>query len=163
VKNAGWQDGTWLSWAGADDDSSRHSRPVGYLAVGAACGMQGLRSSLMAYDDDLAHRIRELLGGESGVSEQPMFGGLAFMVGGSMAVAASGQGGVLVRVDPADTDGLLAFTKADAAVMSGRRMRGWVRVAPEYLRNKRQLAAWVQRGVDCARSLPVKGQGRSRR
>ncbi len=132
-------------------------------AAGAVRGRQVLRSVRMAYDKDLADRIRELVGGESGVSEQAMFGGLAFLVDGNTAIAASGQGGVLVRVDLADSDGLVASTKAEAAVMGGRTMRGWLRVAPEHLRTKRQLAPWVQRGVDYARSLPAKGRGRSRR
>lgn len=122
-----------------------------------------LRFLLVAYDEDLANRIRELVGGESGVSEQMMFGGLAFLVDGNMAITASGRGGVLVRVDPAVSDRLIDSTKAEVAVMGGRRMRGWLRVAPEHLRTKRQLVPWVQRGLDCARSLPVKGRGRSRR
>ncbi len=119
---------------------------------------QGLRSAPMGYDEDLADRVRELVGGESGVSEQAMFGGLAFLVGGNMAIAVSGQGGVLVRVDPADADRLAATTGAEVAVMGGRSMRGWLRVAPRYLRTKRQLAPWVQRGFTYAGSLPVKGR-----
>lgn len=117
----------------------------------------------MAYDEDLADRVRELMGGERGVTEQRMFGGLAFLIDGNMAIAASRQGGVLVRVDPADADGLVASTNADVAVMGGRRMRGWLRVAPEDLQTEHQLAVWVRRGVDRARSLPVKGRARSRR
>jgi len=117
----------------------------------------------MAYDEDLANRLRELVGGEPGVREQSMFGGLAFLVEGNMAIAVSRQGGVLVRVDPTDSDGLVASTGAEVAVMGGRRMRGWLRVAPEHLQTTRQLATWVQRGVGYARSLPVKGRGRSRR
>lgn len=117
----------------------------------------------MAYDEDLADRVRELVDGESGVSERAMFGGLAFLVGGNMAIAVSGQGGVLVRVDPTDADRLVATTRAEVAVMGGRRMRGWLRVAPEHLRTKRQLATWVQRGLNQARSLAVKGQGQPRR
>ncbi len=97
---------------------------------------------------------------ESGVTEQRMFGGLAFLINGNLAIAASGQGGVLVRVDSADSDRLVSSTKAELAVMGGREMRGWLRVAPEHLRTKRQLAPWVQRGVAQARSLPAK---RSRR
>lgn len=117
----------------------------------------------MAYDEDLADRIRELMGSESGVIEQRMFGGLAFLVTGNMAIAASGQGGILVRIDPADADVLVGSTKAVVAIMSGRKMRGWLRVAPEHLSTKRQLTVWVQRGVDNARSLPAKGSGRSHR
>lgn len=145
------------------DNSFQRSYSVGFLAVGGLRGRQALRSLPMVYDEDLANRIRELMGGESGVSEQPMFGALAFLVEGNMAIAASGQGGVLVRVDPADFDRLVASTKADVAVMGGRSMRGWLQVAPEHLRTKRQLATWVQLGVGYARSLPVKGRGRSRR
>ncbi|HEY7606009.1 MAG TPA: TfoX/Sxy family protein [Actinomycetota bacterium] len=110
----------------------------------------------MAYDEDLADRIRELVGGESGVAEQKMFGGLAFLIGGNMAVAASGQGGVLVRVDPDRSDALVATTNAFPMEMRGRQMRGWLRVEPEDVRTKRQLAKWVELGTSYARSLPAK-------
>ena len=82
----------------------------------------------MPYDEDLADRIRELVGGESGLTEQKMFGGLAFLIGGNMAVAASGQGGVLVRVDPGQSDALVASTNARPMEMRGRQMPGWLRV-----------------------------------
>ena len=82
----------------------------------------------MAYDEDLADRIRQLISGEPGVTEQKMFGGLAFLVGGNMAVAASGEGGIMVRVDPAESDALVASTKGSPAVMRGRPMAGWLRV-----------------------------------
>ena len=110
----------------------------------------------MAYDEDLANRVRELIGAEEGVTEKRMFGGLAFLIGGNMSIAASSQGGALVRVDPEDSDAAAARPHASLAVMRGRQMRGWVRVAPEGLRTKRELAAWVRRGVDYARSLPTK-------
>ena len=111
----------------------------------------------MAYDEELAARIRELVAGESGVTEQKMFGGLAFLIGGNMAVAASGQGGgVLVRVDPAQSDTLVATTNARLMEMRGRTMQGWLRVDPEDLRTKRQLAKWVELGARYARSLPAK-------
>jgi TfoX/Sxy family transcriptional regulator of competence genes len=110
----------------------------------------------VAYDEELAERIRELLGGERGVTEQKMFGGLAFLVRGNMAIAASGQGGALVRVDPAESDRLIARTKARPMEMRGRSMRGWLRVDPEDLRTKRQLAKWVELGRTYARSLPAK-------
>jgi TfoX/Sxy family transcriptional regulator of competence genes len=110
----------------------------------------------MAYDQDLADRIRELVGGESGLTERKMFGGLAFLIGGNMAVAASGQGGVLVRVDPAESDALVATTNAQLMEMRGRQMPGWLRVGPEDLRTKRQLARWVELGTSYARSLPAK-------
>jgi TfoX/Sxy family transcriptional regulator of competence genes len=112
----------------------------------------------MAYDEELANRIRELLAGERRLSEQRMFGGLAFLVNGNMAIAASREGGVLVRVDPAASEKLVSSSKANVAVMGGRPMQGWLRVAPDDLRTKRQLSTWVQRGVDYARSLPAKGQ-----
>jgi TfoX/Sxy family transcriptional regulator of competence genes len=110
----------------------------------------------MAYDEELAERIRELLDGEPEVTEKKMFGGLAFLVGGSMAISASGQGGVLVRVDPDESDRLVSTTKAELAVMQRRPMPGWLRVASADLRTKQQLSAWVRRGVGYARSLPAK-------
>jgi TfoX/Sxy family transcriptional regulator of competence genes len=111
----------------------------------------------MAYDEDLADRIRELVAGEEGVTERKMFGGLAFLIGGNMSVAASGQGGLMVRVPPADTDALLAKPHARPFVMRGREMQGWLRVDDEGVRTKRQLEPWVKRGVAYARSLPPKG------
>jgi TfoX/Sxy family transcriptional regulator of competence genes len=110
----------------------------------------------MAYDEDLAERIRELIAAEPGLTEQKMFGGLAFLVGGNMAVAASGQGGVLVHVDPADSDRLVATTNARLMEMRGRSMRGWLRVDEGEVRSKRQLAKWVELGTAYARSLPAK-------
>lgn len=110
----------------------------------------------MAYDEDLADRIRELLADESGVTERRMFGGLAFLVGGHMAVAASGQGGLMVRIDPEATDALLAKPHAEPFEMRGREVQGWLRVDSEGLRTKRQLAPWVTCGVAYARSLPPK-------
>lgn len=114
------------------------------------------RCSPVTYDEKLADQIRELIAGERRLTEQRMFGGLAFLIGGNMAIAASGQGGVLVRVDPEQADELLARTAATAAVMRGRPMRGWLRVAPEHVRTKRQLARWVDLGASYARSLPAK-------
>jgi TfoX/Sxy family transcriptional regulator of competence genes len=110
----------------------------------------------VAYDEEFADRIRELVGSESDLTEQKMFGGLAFLIGGNMAVAASGQGGALVRVDPAQSERLVATTNARLMEMRGRRMRGWLRVDPENLRTKRQLAQWVELGTTYARSLPAK-------
>ena len=110
----------------------------------------------MAYDEALADRIRELIGSESGLTEQKMFGGLAFLIGGNMAVAASGQGGVLVHVDPDESDAFVATTSARLLEMRGRSMRGWLRVDTEDLGTKRQLAKWVELGVAHARSLPAK-------
>ena len=110
----------------------------------------------MAYDEDLADRIRALVATERGVTEKKMFGGLAFLVGGNMAIAASGQGGVLVRVDPEESDRLVRTTKAEVAVMRGRAMPGWLRIASADVRTKPQLAKWVTLGTGYARSLPVK-------
>ncbi len=110
----------------------------------------------MAYDEDLADRIRELLSDVSGLTEKKMFGGLAFLVGGNMAVAASGQGGVLVRVDPAKSDDLVAKTHARPMEMRGREMQGWLRVDSADVRTKRQLEKWVRLGKTYAQSLPPK-------
>lgn len=100
--------------------------------------------------------MRELLADEPDVTEKKMFGGLAFLVGGRMAIAASGQGGVLARVDPASSEGLLRRTKAQPMEMRGREMEGWLRVESADVRTKRQLVKWVERGVGYARSLPPK-------
>jgi TfoX/Sxy family transcriptional regulator of competence genes len=110
----------------------------------------------MAYDEELAARIRELLLDERDVTEKKMFGGLAFLVGGNMAVSASGQGGVMVRVDPAKSDKLVETTNARLVEMRGRPMQGWLRVDAEDVRLKRQLAKWVTLGSSYARSLPAK-------
>jgi len=110
----------------------------------------------MAYDEGLANRIRDLLATERGLSEKKMFGGLAFLVEGNMAVAAMGHGGLLVRVDPAATDGLVETTRATPMVMRGRPMQGWLRLVSEDVRTKRQLTKWVEIGVSFARSLPRK-------
>jgi TfoX/Sxy family transcriptional regulator of competence genes len=110
----------------------------------------------MAYDEDLANRIRELIAGDPDVTEKRMFGGLAFLIGGNMAVSASGQGGLMVRVDPADTDALVSKPHARPFEMRGRAMDGWLRVDAEGVRTRRELEPWVSRGVAYARSLPAK-------
>ena len=110
----------------------------------------------MAYDEDLANRIRELVGGRPGLTEQRMFGGLAFLVGGNMAIAASGQGGIMVRVDPAESESIVAKTSARPMVMRGREMAGWLRVDSDDVRTKRQLSKWVDIGTAFAASLPAK-------
>jgi TfoX/Sxy family transcriptional regulator of competence genes len=110
----------------------------------------------VAYDEELAHRIRGLIAGEADLTEKQMFGGLAFLIGGNMAVAASGQGGLLVRVDPEESDQLVETTKARPFEMRGRSMRGWLRVDSEDLGAESDLAAWVERGTAFARSLPAK-------
>ncbi len=110
----------------------------------------------MAYDEELADRIRELIGGEPDLAETKMFGGLAFLIRGNMAVAASGQGGVLVRVDPAQSDKLVATTSAQLMEMRDRPMRGWLRVDSDDVRTDSELAKWVELGATYARSLPAK-------
>jgi hypothetical protein len=110
----------------------------------------------MAYDEDLANRLRELLAAENGVEEKRMFGGLGFLINGNMAVAASGHGGLMVRVPPEDTDELLAGDHVEPMVMAGREARGWVRVRDDGFATTRQLKTWVIRGVNYAKSLPPK-------
>jgi TfoX/Sxy family transcriptional regulator of competence genes len=110
----------------------------------------------VAYDEDLANRVRELIAGEPELTEKRMFGGLAFLVAGNMAVAASGQGGLMVRVDPEATDALVDKPHAGPFEMRGRPVRGWLRVDADGVQTKRQLEPWVRRGVAYARSLPPK-------
>jgi TfoX/Sxy family transcriptional regulator of competence genes len=110
----------------------------------------------VAYDQKLAERLRELLDSEPRLTEKKMFGGLAFLISGNMAIAASGQGGVLVRVDPAEAATLVDTSHADVAVMRGRPMNGWLRVDSEHVQTKRQLAKWAALGAAYARSLPPK-------
>jgi TfoX/Sxy family transcriptional regulator of competence genes len=110
----------------------------------------------VAYDEKLAGRIRDLIAGEPSLTEQKMFGGLAFLIGGNMAIAASGQGGLLVRVDPAETEALIARSPARPFEMRGKQMAGWLRVDDQDVRTKRELATWVKRGATYARSLPAK-------
>jgi TfoX/Sxy family transcriptional regulator of competence genes len=107
----------------------------------------------VAYDEALAESIRGMIASEPGLTEKKMFGGLAFLVGGNMAVAASGQGGLLVRVDPAESDAFVASSGAEPMVMRGREMAGWLRVDPA---GDDELQTWVERGVSYARSLPPK-------
>ena len=115
----------------------------------------GPADPVVAYDEDIAARVRELTAGERGLTEQKMFGGVGFMIRGNMAVAASGQGGVLVRVDPEEADKHIA-SGAQPMKMRGREMRGWLRVSREDVRTKRQLAKWVTIGTTYAKSLPPK-------
>jgi TfoX/Sxy family transcriptional regulator of competence genes len=110
----------------------------------------------MAYDDDLVHRLRELLVDEDAITEKKMFGGLAFLLHGNMSVSASRNGGLLARIDPADTDAALARPHVELMRMGGRTMDGWITVAPEGLRTKRELAAWVKRSVAFAKTLAPK-------
>ena len=111
----------------------------------------------MAYDEELAERVRKLTGNEPSLTEKKMFGGLAFLIGGNMAVGVSGQGGLLVRVDPEESDGLVASTAAYPMEMRGRQMAGWLRVDSDDVESDDDLAAWVERGTGYARSLPAKG------
>ncbi len=110
----------------------------------------------MAHDEELANRVRELVLIEPGLSEKRMFGGLAFLVDGHMAVSVSGQGGLLLRVDPQETAALLEQPHAQPFQMRGRTMSGWLRIEPEGVQDREGLEAWVARGIDYARSLPPK-------
>jgi TfoX/Sxy family transcriptional regulator of competence genes len=111
----------------------------------------------MAYDEDLANLLREQLADVEGISEKALFGGLAFLLNGNMTVAASGQGGLMVRMDPDAADEALARPHASSFVMRGREMQGWIRVAPEGVRTARQIAPWVRRSLQFVRTLPPKG------
>jgi hypothetical protein len=110
----------------------------------------------MAYDEDLAAHIRALIGPDPDLTEKKIFGGLAFLIRGHMAISASGQGGVLVHVDSGRSAGLVATTKATTAVMQGREIPGWLRVSPEDLASDDDLSRWVDIGIEYARSLPPK-------
>jgi hypothetical protein len=127
-------------WAGAP------GQPLEPLATIAA----------MAYDEVLAGRIRALLAKEPALTEQRMFGGLAFLIGGNMAVSASGQGGALVHVDPEEGQRLIATSAAEPMEMRGRQMRGWLRLDSAQLLSEADLAKWVALGAAHARSLPPK-------
>ncbi len=110
----------------------------------------------MAYDPDLADRIRECLGVQAGLSERKMFGGLAFLINGNMSVSASGSGGLLLRVDPAQTEKLATRAHAARFIMRGHEMNGWLRVDADGVKTRRDLSRWVTISVDYARSLPPK-------
>jgi hypothetical protein len=116
----------------------------------------------VAYDEDLANRIRELIGADTHLTEKKMFGGLAFLLNGNLAVSASGRGGVMVRVNPDQSEALTASGEAEPMIMRGREMPGWLRVAPERVGTKRQLAKWVQLGTAYARTLPAKDAPKSK-
>jgi TfoX N-terminal domain len=124
-------------------DHLRRQSPGGTIAV-------------VPYDEVLADRIRNHIGNDPALAEKKMFGGLAFLIQGNMAVAASGQGGMMVRVDPDQSDALVATTPAQVAVMRGRAMPGWLRLITDDVATRDQLADWVDRGVRYARSLPPK-------
>jgi TfoX/Sxy family transcriptional regulator of competence genes len=110
----------------------------------------------MAYDEELANRIRTVVQEEAGLTERRMFGGLAFLIDGNMAVSASSQGGLLLRIDPADAASLVEAPDVRRFEMRGREMDGWLRVGPEVVDSDSELRAWVSRGVAYARSLPAK-------
>jgi TfoX/Sxy family transcriptional regulator of competence genes len=110
----------------------------------------------MAFDEELADRVRELAGDQDGLTEKRMFGGLAFLVYGNMAVCASSRGGLLVRVDPAETDALVGEPGAHRFEMRGRQMDGWLHLDPDAVSTDRQLEEWVARGIAYASSLPAK-------
>jgi hypothetical protein len=110
----------------------------------------------MPYDEDLVHRLRELLSDETAVTEKKMFGGFAFLLGGHMTVSASRNGGLLARIDPEETDAALARPHASLMQMGGRTMDGWITVAPEGIATKRELAPWVKRSVAFVKTLPPK-------
>jgi TfoX/Sxy family transcriptional regulator of competence genes len=127
-------------------DRSQASRPDRSDAFGILAGM--------AYDERLAERVRQLLADEPGVTEKRMFGGLAFLVEGRMSVSVSGSGGLLLRVDPAEEDHLLAEPHVRRVEMRGRSMTGWLHVLPEAAGTDDELERWTRLGVDRARSLP---------
>jgi TfoX/Sxy family transcriptional regulator of competence genes len=111
----------------------------------------------MAYDEEFAQRIREVLVAEDGIREKAMFGGLAFLLNGNMAVGVSSGGELMVRIAPEDTDDVLAKPHARLFEMGGRSMSGWILVAREGVKTKSQLTPWVRRGLDYAATLPPKG------
>jgi hypothetical protein len=110
----------------------------------------------MAYDEELAARIHDAVADEPGLTEKAMFGGLAFLIHGHMAVSASGQGGMLLRVDPAQTESLVAEPHVRRFEMRGREMDGWLRVDAEAIGTEKELRRWTRHGVAYARSLPPK-------
>jgi hypothetical protein len=112
----------------------------------------------MAYDEELAERIRAEVASDQSVTEMKMFGGLAFLIGGHLAVAASGQGGLMLRCDPDDTEALLHEPGAEEFEMRGKGMRGWLRVDARSVEDDDALRAWVERGTAYARSLPPKSK-----
>ncbi len=110
----------------------------------------------MAYDEELAERIRAEVAGEQDLTEMKMFGGLAFLIGGNMAVGVSGKGGLMIRCDPDETEALLAEPGAQPFEMRNRDMKGWLRVEADAVEDDDALRAWVERGTAYARALPPK-------
>jgi hypothetical protein len=118
--------------------------------------MPALDDQAVAYDEALVSRVRNILGDWPGVTQMQMFGGLAWLVYGNMAVVVRGKGGLLVRVAPADHDAMLAEAGTAAMVMRRRPMRGWITVTPQTCATPSDLARWVQRGLTYALTLPAK-------
>jgi len=110
----------------------------------------------VAYDAGLADRIRQLLADQPGLSEKKMFGGLAFLIEGNMAITASSDGGAMVRVDPQLSDSVLATTGATLVEMRGRTMAGWIRVSPDHLRTDADLVPWIELSTGYVRTLPAR-------
>ena len=132
-------------------------KPVGSAyAGGPSSPARRCETVVVAYDEDLANRIRDIVQDEPGLTEKRMFGGLAFLINGNMAVSASGQGGMLLRIDPVDAPTLIERPEANRVEMRGREMDGWLRIDSSGLTTKRQLESWVARGVSYARLLPSK-------
>ena len=123
-----------------------------FVAVAA----ETLMIDTMAYDEDLANRIRELIASEDGYTEQKMFGGIGFMIDGHMALGVSGQGGLMIHCSKEETEALLAKPGARPFEMRGREMKGWLRVDAESVSTKRALEPWVMQSVAFARALPPK-------
>ena len=110
----------------------------------------------MAYDEELAERVRAEMAGEKGLTEQKMFGGIGFMVGGNMAVGVSGQGGLMIRCDPDATEALMEERGAQPFEMRNKEMKGWLRVEADAVEDDDALRTGVARGTSYARSLPPK-------
>jgi len=110
----------------------------------------------MAYDEILANRLREALSGQPKLTEKAMFGGLAFLINGNMSVAASGQGGLLLRIDPTEAERFSGEPHASRAVMGGREMDGWLRIDEAALDDEATFTRWVERGIARSRALPPK-------
>jgi hypothetical protein len=110
----------------------------------------------VAFDEGLAVRVRELIEHERGLTEKRMFGGLAMLLDGSMAVVIRGRGGLMVRVDPGEYDAVQTEPGAAPAEMRGRPMRGWITVSEFGYATDADLRRWVARGVDAARKAPRK-------
>ncbi|MFZ5894924.1 MAG: TfoX/Sxy family protein [Myxococcota bacterium] len=110
----------------------------------------------MAYDEVLADWVRAFLKGERTLEEKRMFGGVGMLVNGNMAVAVRGKGGLLVRIDPDDAEGLLSEPGVKLMKMRGRTTRGWITVDAKACARRADVLRWVKRGLTYAKSLPAK-------